>query len=99
MPTHLHLIARLGWDQDLSRALQLFKGRTARKINEKNRTSGSIWYKGFHDRLIRETEKMAGYYYYLLLNPVKENLCAAPADYPYFRIKPKLTICFNPNFL
>ena len=90
MPTHLHMIVRLGRDQDLSHAMKLFKGRTAHKINEQNQTSGSIWYKGFHDRLIRDAENLSGYYNYLLKNPVKASLCSSPDDYPYFRIKPEI---------
>jgi len=90
MPTPLHMIVRLGRGQDLSRAMKLFKGRTARLLNEQNKRSGRIWYKGFHDRLVRDSEKLSGYYNYLLKNPVKAGLCSCPAGYPYFLIKPEI---------
>jgi len=90
MPTHLHMIVRLGRGGDLSRAMKLFKGRTAHRINELKGGSGSIWFKGFHERLIRDNEKLSGYYNYILKNPVMAHLCATPAEYPYFRIKPEI---------
>ena len=91
MPTHLHMIVRLGRETDLSRAMKLFKGRTARRIHELPGGSGNLWYKGFHDRLIRDHERLAGYYNYILKNPVEAKLCAAPSDYPYFLIKPEIS--------
>jgi hypothetical protein len=76
--------------EELSRAMKLFKGRTAHRINELKGGSGSFWFKGFHDRLIRDHEKLSGYYNYILKNPVLAHLCAIPAEYPYFRIKPEI---------
>jgi len=90
MPDHLHMIIRLGAKKDLSQAIKLFKGRTAYKINRLNQTSGSIWYKGFHDRMIRSCENLSGYFKYVRVNPVQAGLAKSPSDWPFLLIKEEI---------
>ncbi len=90
MPDHLHMSIRLGAKESLSQTLKLFKGRTAYQMNQLHQTSGSIWYPGFHDRMIRSAEDLAGYFNYVRFNPVKAKLVSASSDWPCLLIKDEI---------
>jgi len=51
MPDHMHLLSE-PLDMNISKAIQLIKGRSSRKIN-----SGNIWQKGFFDFVITSEKK------------------------------------------
>jgi len=89
MPDHLHMIITLGPETDLSRAMKLFKGRTAREINKTRGTRGAVWYEGFHDHLIRADEPLQNFLDYILANSVKKDLAKTPNDWPYLLIDGK----------
>jgi len=87
MPDHIHMVIKLGPDADLSRAMKLFKGRTSLKINRALKRTGSVWYQGFHDHLIRPEEPLKNFIQYIIYNPVKKGLAKNPSEWPYFLIK------------
>jgi len=90
MPDHLHMIIRLGAKANLSQAIKLFKGRTAHQFNQLRQNSGSVWYKGFHDKMIRSAKDLSGYLHYLRLNPVTAKLAPSPEAWPYLLINDEI---------
>jgi len=89
MPDHLHLMIRLGEGADLSRVMNLFKGRSAFQINRAGNTQGPVWFRGFHDHLIRPDQPIPNFLNYILRNPTHARLAKIPSDYPYLFIKSK----------
>lgn len=69
MPDHLHMLIRLGEGTDLSRVINLFKGRTALAINRARHSQGHVWFRGFHEHLIRPDQPIPNFLQYLLRNP------------------------------
>jgi len=74
MPNHVHVLVRLhdGWP--LERIVQNWKERSAKAINAALGTSGTVWQKGYFDRLIRSTPHWEFVEGYILRNPEKARL-------------------------
>ena len=88
MPDHLHMVIRLGEGADLSRAMNLFKGRSSSRINQGRYTKGPVWFRGFHDHLIRLDQPIPNFLKYILQNPVDAHLATLPSDWPYLLVIP-----------
>src|SRR5205809_8007679 len=58
MPDHVHLLITLAKDESLSRWLQPIKGRSARLINSRNNSEGSIWQRESFDHILRRDEDL-----------------------------------------
>lgn len=77
MPDHLHaLVKPIG--NDLSKTMQLIKGRSSRKINK-----GNLWQKGFYDFVIVSEKKFEEKFNYIHKNPVVRGLAENPEGYPF----------------
>jgi REP element-mobilizing transposase RayT len=87
MPDHVHLIIRLGKDINLSDAVKRFKGSSSLRINKQRGKRGSLWYQGFHDRMVRNHEPLSEYARYLYENPRRKGLVADPGKWPYSKVK------------
>ena len=88
MPDHMHVIlhplaAAPGRRHDLGHIFKLIKGVSARRINQLEGTTGSIWHAENHDRIIRDDDEFQRFVDYLVTNPVRRELVARPEDYPY----------------
>jgi putative transposase len=82
MPDHLHVVieALASWANSEKFALT-FKQRSA--FAHASAGGGHLWQRGFHDRLLRDNEKVWEMACYVLENPVRAGLVAHPADYPF----------------
>jgi putative transposase len=82
MPDHMHLLLE-GVDEraDVVETLRLWKQRTG--WNWKRRTGKQLWQKGFHDRVLRDSDDTRAVVRYLLENPSRAGLVASPRDYPW----------------
>jgi putative transposase len=87
MPDHLHMVVRLGEGADLSKVMNLFKGRISRKLNQAGIAKGRAWYRGFHDHLIRQDQPIPNFLDYILHNPTKAHLVKITSDWPYLFVK------------
>jgi len=89
MPDHAHLLFTPREKYKLSRILKGIKGTTARQINSKRGTSGSIWLNESFDRIIRDQKELDEKLNYMLYNPLKKNLVDDPYKYQgwYFHEK------------
>lgn len=75
MPDHLHWLMVLH-DGELSKIMQLLKGRTARAIGH------AIWQDNYHDHAVREDENLRDMARYIVANPLRANLVERIGDYP-----------------
>jgi putative transposase len=97
MPNHFHIIWHVPAKPGISKIMQLFKGRTAKKIlcelrNQSDFNMGSItrpdghaslWQRRFYDYNLITEHKFIEKLEYIHANPVKWGLVDDPADWPY----------------
>lgn len=77
MPDHIHILLK-PINNELSKTMQLIKGRSSRQINK-----GTLWQKGFFDFVILTEEKFKEKFNYIHYNPVKRGLVGRAEDYKY----------------
>ena len=78
MPDHVHLILT-PQQITLERAMGLIKGGFSHRLS----SSFPVWQRGFTDHRIRDAAEYQTRLAYLLMNPVRAGLAAAPELYPY----------------
>ena len=81
MPDHFHLL--ITPTSALEHAVQLVKGGFSYRAKKELMSNAEIWHRGFADHRIRDGEDYDKHVHYIHLNPVKEHLCASPAEYRY----------------
>ncbi len=86
MPNHLHILFTLR-EGELSRVMQLLKGRTSFEANKILDRKGTFWQHESYDHVLRENEfeRMVRY---ILLNPVKAGLVENWNDWPGNYLRP-----------
>jgi putative transposase len=82
MPDHLHWLLVLGENEDLSRLVGLFKGRSAREVNKALNRKGPLWQRAFYDHALRKDEDVRKLARYIVANPVRAGIVKRAADYP-----------------
>jgi hypothetical protein len=63
------------------------KGASARQINERRRTSGTVWQNESFDRIMRNQSELDEKVQYIVNNPVKRELVNDPREYPALYVK------------
>ncbi|MDA3798824.1 MAG: transposase [Kiritimatiellae bacterium] len=85
MPDHIHFFCT---DSDqgkrLSSFIKLWKEWTTKRINAEFDKDGSMWQKGFFDRLIRSQESYFEKWNYVRDNPVRKGYVANYKDWKYW---------------
>lgn len=82
MPNHVHAVFWPLPDEDVSRIVQSWKRYTSRQANTiLGRTGQTFWQPEAYDHWIRNDEEHARCCRYVVNNPVKAGLCAAPEDW------------------
>jgi REP element-mobilizing transposase RayT len=87
MHDHVHLIFRLIEPCELSHALRLIKGRSARRINQLLKQRGSVWSDESFDHIIRQAMELEEKLEYIRQNPVKRGLVDRADGYKWLLIK------------
>ena len=83
MPDHVHVLADLE-SGTLGSAMQVLKGRTARRINAMCGVTGALWQRGYHERAIRADEELRSIARYVVANPLRAGLVRRMAEYPFW---------------
>jgi putative transposase len=84
MPNHVHVVLWPMPTFTLSEILKNWKGYTAHEANRiLNRTGTAFWQPEGFDHWIRTDEERARFCRYVIYNPVKARLCAAPEQWPW----------------
>jgi len=85
MPNHLHFIMQFSAKptETLRKALQHFKGRTARSANLILGRRGAFWQTEWFDRWLRDEHEIARVIEYIRNNPLKAGLVPNGSVYPW----------------
>ncbi|HKS37743.1 MAG TPA: transposase [Verrucomicrobiae bacterium] len=84
MPNHVHAVLWPMPNHTLSGIMQSWKRHTARETNKfLHRTGQPFWQPESFDHWIRDDEEHARCCRYVVNNPVKARLCAAPEDWKW----------------
>ena len=81
MPDHVHLVLRPCQEFALSRVMKGIKGATARRLNVRRGTQGSLWQDEYFDRLLRDEAELHQKLNYMFMNSVKAGLTKNPWSY------------------
>lgn len=82
MPDHIHWMFYLR-QTPLAIVMRTFKSRSAKAINQLNKTQGALWQPGYYDQLQRDERQLMTEATYILTNPVRAGLAAGTNDYPF----------------
>lgn len=80
MGNHYHLLVTTV-DATLSRGMQWLNGRYAQWLNWRHGSEGHAFFRRFKSVEIESDEQLAEVARYIVLNPVRAGLCAAPEDW------------------
>ena len=81
MPDHLHWLLQLNNDASLASTISVFKGRSARSVNQYLGCTGGLWQKGFYEQAIRRDESLRQVARYIVANPLRAGLVKKLGDY------------------
>jgi putative transposase len=76
MPDHFHAILSFPRDTVMAEVMQNWKRYTSR-------TFGIRWQDGFFDHRLRNDAEETAKHHYIRHNPVRQNLCQRPEDWPH----------------
>lgn len=83
MPNHVHVMIKLASNVGLSEVVRIWKGGSAAEINRLLNRNGKLWFREYHDRLVRDLDHYHDCRAYIRNNPVKAGLCAMPQEWLY----------------
>jgi putative transposase len=81
MPHHVHAVPKPADGFTLSRIMHGVKGVTARLVNQRRGTHGSVWQDESWDRIIRDTDELEEKLDYMYQNPIKAGICTQGEAY------------------
>ena len=81
MSDHVHLILRPHDSETLSTVMKGIKGSSARRLNLRRRTIGTVWQHESFDRIIRSEDELREKLNYMLMNPVRAGIANDPWKY------------------
>lgn len=84
MPDHIHWLFQLGENESLSNVINLFKGRTARKLNKELNKEGKFWQSAYYDHAVRKDEDIKQIARYIVANPLRAKLVERIEEYPHW---------------
>lgn len=97
MPNHVHALIRPLLGCALSEIVRDWKSYSARLINSELERTGTVWYRDYFDRYIRNDEHLQRATRYIHQNPVTAGLVAEPKDWPHgsarFVAEADMTVC------
>jgi putative transposase len=82
MPNHVHLVVDV-WKTPLSKLLQLWKGCSARVVNQLLRRKGHLWARDYYDTQIADGPQLLRSIRYTENNPVKAGFIGDPRRWPW----------------
>jgi REP element-mobilizing transposase RayT len=84
MPDHVHLFARPAYQaKRLAQWMETWKSLSSRLLKVPLGLESSLWQSDYFDRYLRSAENYSVKWDYVALNPVRQNLCANPDDWPW----------------
>lgn len=84
MPDHVHWLFQLQQEKLLAEVIKAFKARSARKINQRSGSAGSLWQKAYYDHALREEEDVREIARYMVANPLRAGLVNHIGEFPHW---------------
>ena len=85
MPNHCHVMIRPNLGFDLEKVLGAVKGYTAKLINQRLGTTGTLWQEESYDRIVRDEEHLFRVLQYIGRN---RSRCGLSNSYPFRWVNP-----------
>lgn len=83
MDNHFHLLATPKDGTGLGRLMQAIGRRYVREFNDRQQRTGTLWEGRYRSTLVQAERYLLACMVYMDLNPVRDGLVAAAADYPW----------------
>ena len=84
MPDHWHAMIQLFPGAQLPAVVRRAKAVSARAVNQARRAEGAVWARAFHDRALRDEERVRDAARYVVANPVRAGLARSVREYPFW---------------
>ncbi len=92
MPDHFHAILWPQGKRTVPEFMKGVKGFTAKKVAEYRRGAGTppmdVWQDEYFDHLITDETTLEEKIWYIIRNPIEDNLIAEGGEYPYLFVQP-----------
>jgi REP element-mobilizing transposase RayT len=98
MTNHFHLVVQLPLD-GLSDGMRLLNGTFARRMNARHARVGHLFHNRFRATQIGRDAHLLAACRYVVLNPVRAQLCARPEDWPWSSYRACAGLDLAPPFL
>ncbi len=83
MPNHFHLLVKQLLENPPSKIMSPLTTSYSKSFNKKYNSIGHLFQDRYKQKIVTVDEYLHYLVDYIHLNPVKENLCKQPEDYPY----------------
>jgi REP element-mobilizing transposase RayT len=83
MPNHVHAMVEQMGGHALGDIVHAWKSYTAKAINKRRRSQGTVWAADYFDRYIRDAEHYEAAVYYIENNPVNAGLVGRAEDWRF----------------
>lgn len=83
MPDHWHALIGVSHPLTISQAMHDVKSVSARKLNERRRTRGSVWRHQYWDRFVRHRKELSQRLEYMHSNPIRKGLVSRVDEWPW----------------
>lgn len=98
MVNHVHLLVQVR-EVNLSQGLQLLLSEYARRHHHRYRSTGHVFQGRFHSSLVERDPYLLEVVRYILLNPVRANLCGRPENWKWSSARPSFALDPQPAWL
>jgi putative transposase len=98
MGNHFHLVVETP-DANLAAGMQFLKGQYAIWFNEHSGREGALFERRYYSELVEREAHAFELFRYVVLNPVRANLCAHPRDWPWSSYRAAVGLVRPPRFL
>ena len=84
MPDHWHGLIVLGQNDELHKLMGRFKNASAKLLDDRHKTNGHVWARGYHDHALRTDEDLRDTGRYIVANPLRAGMVKDIGMYPYW---------------
>jgi putative transposase len=98
MGNHFHFIVETP-EANLGDGMQYLKGQYAIWFNKQNRREGALFERRYYSELVESEAHAFELFRYIVLNPVRANLCAHPGDWSWSSYRAGVGLVRAPRFL
>ena len=84
MPDHWHGLIVLGQNDELHKLMGRFKTASAKLLEDRHKTNGYLWSRGYYDHALRNDEALRDTGRYIVANPLRAGIVKDIGMYPYW---------------